>query len=931
MCIRDSNYHGAEGPTSSPITHLAGGIYNFDAWMFQGGGGYSSQLYWNIGDGEVIVPSSAFPSDSNLPKETQSLTWSEATLALQSGRVGQIFNLSATSDADTSVVAYGTETSDTCEITGDDMNQVKIIDDSGPCTFFASSEETTDIESASPISRSITTMAGYGITIANTDLAGALPYYVDNYVPGEGYVANNNRTVAGTSNVPDPQSNTVDLYCVPQDRDLSPILLASNIALNESGAFETSVEIPRNIGAVSGCKLAGAVTGQAVVDTWDSLQSDPIRPIVIETVLTNDVVTDVSIDYWGAEGRASYGLDWWCPNCSMYAANENGSFAVENQRNPMAVDTVNHSLWSYSGMHNPMAENDNFKLPDPSDANSTIDYSDFTIDGQPVYTSKMALELGVSFGEVQPSVDVRVQTYEPTGAFIITETSPLWRCTVDGSKLWSDDCGNVIQAPVTMTRVTTIQPTGTSYYIEDKYVSTDGQAHTLVTASEIHSSSPENLQIKITSGINNPMSDYRLVEQNQNLAGKGTSLNILAKFDGEGRMQDNETVGSASFSPSPTRFVTANRGPNESSAYGMNAVYENQQIPANGNPVSLRQAYTIVRDEANAEEARLSATAFLGSGLSMLGQRITFDSLESHSIVQRSMTLRGHSSAELKIAYASTTPLVCSVGAGSHVDETTSAPVTFIRAGTCRLTASQAGNQYFRSATSAVEFTVLLSAPSISRSVTATIAGKAATVRWIAPVDSGGSPIAKYVVTATATSGSHVVTTTVNRVGNNVTPTSTVLSNLRQGVTYQVTVTAMNAAVGSQTGLSSSATNAVTIKILGVVYSSGMKWEVTGKKPVKVGNTLSVAKGTWAGSGITYKYQWFRCAKTFAGTGSTGVATKITTTGSGKCVAISKATAATYKLVAADKGKFVVASIKGVNSSLPAGLTMYTKSTTVVK
>ena len=101
--------------------------------------------------------------------------------------------------------------------------------------------------------------------------------------------------------------------------------------------------------------------------------------------------------------------------------------------------------------------------------------------------------------------------------------------------------------------------------------------------------------------------------------------------------------------------------------------------------------------------------------------------------------------------------------------------------------------------------------------------------------------------------------------------------------------------------------------------------------PVKVGNTLSATKGTWTGTGIVYKYQWYRCAKAFTVAGTTGVAAKITTAGAGKCLAIAKATAATYKLAAADKGKFIAVSIKGSNAGLAAGVTMYTKSTAAVK
>jgi hypothetical protein len=613
----------------------------------------------------------------------------------------------------------------------------------------------------------------------------------------------------------------------------------------------------------------------------------------------------------------------------MHAANENGSFAVANQRNPMAVDTVNHSMWSYAGTHNPMSVNDNFKLVDPRDSAATVDYSDFTVDGQPVYTAKMAMDLGSTFGSDYPAIDVRVGTDSQTGAYIITESSPLWRCTTDGAKLWSSNCGDVIKAPVEMTRITTLQPTGTSYYIEDSYISTDSNSHTLVTASEMYSTSAANLQFKITAGIEHPMANFDYVAQSQNIVGTGSTMKILTKFDGAGDVADNTVIGSASFSPSPTRFVTAKTGPNDTSAHGMNVVYADQVLPANGHAVTLRQAYTVARDDSTAQEASVTASAFLSSGRSVLGQRISVDSVEDRDFSDATTTIRGSSTASLPIAYSSTTPRVCSVGSSTLNGQVSQATVTFAGAGTCHINAAQPGNDYFLAATSQTEFSVRLSAPSLPRNVTSVISGSKATINWLEPENSGGSAISKYVVTAT--SGVEIKTVTVNRVGNGVTPTSAIFTTLRQGVTYQVTVTATNVGVGSQTELTSSASRAVSVKLPTVIYVSGLKWTVVGNKPVKVGNTLSATKGTWAGAGITYKYEWYRCAKIYSTPGTTGVATTVPKTGAGKCVVIAKATAATYKLVAADKGKFIVLSTKAVNAGLAAGVTMYTKSTEAVK
>jgi len=76
----------------------------------------------------------------------------------------------------------------------------------------------------------------------------------------------------------------------------------------------------------------------------------------------------------------------------------------------------------------------------------------------------------------------------------------------------------------------------------------------------------------------------------------------------------------------------------------------------------------------------------------------------------------------------------------------------------------------------------------------------------------------------------------------------------------------------------------------------------------KVGSSLTAAKGTWTGNPApTFTYSWYRC--TVAGNAATAAPAA-----SAKCSVIAKATAASYKLVAADKGKFVRALVKATNS-----------------
>jgi len=76
----------------------------------------------------------------------------------------------------------------------------------------------------------------------------------------------------------------------------------------------------------------------------------------------------------------------------------------------------------------------------------------------------------------------------------------------------------------------------------------------------------------------------------------------------------------------------------------------------------------------------------------------------------------------------------------------------------------------------------------------------------------------------------------------------------------------------------------------------------------KVGKSLTVAKGTWSGTPApTFTYSWYRCTVA----GKVGTAAPAA---SAKCSVIAKATSASYKLVAADKGKYVRALVKATNS-----------------
>ncbi|MEY2677190.1 MAG: Stenotrophomonas phage [Actinomycetota bacterium] len=91
----------------------------------------------------------------------------------------------------------------------------------------------------------------------------------------------------------------------------------------------------------------------------------------------------------------------------------------------------------------------------------------------------------------------------------------------------------------------------------------------------------------------------------------------------------------------------------------------------------------------------------------------------------------------------------------------------------------------------------------------------------------------------------------------------------------------------------------------------------------KVGKILTARNGTWTGTApIAYTYKWYRCTLI-------GKAVAVTApTSANKCTVIAGATKSTYKLVAADKGKYVRVLVTAKN---PVGTAYSLSKTTVTK
>ena len=78
----------------------------------------------------------------------------------------------------------------------------------------------------------------------------------------------------------------------------------------------------------------------------------------------------------------------------------------------------------------------------------------------------------------------------------------------------------------------------------------------------------------------------------------------------------------------------------------------------------------------------------------------------------------------------------------------------------------------------------------------------------------------------------------------------------------------------------------------------------------KVGAKITLTKGTFTGTApVTYKYTWYRCSAMSA------TPTAIAPVGNAKCVVIAGQSAASYKAVAADKGKYIRAMVTATNSA----------------
>ncbi|MFK0274923.1 putative Ig domain-containing protein [Ensifer sp. NPDC090286] len=169
-------------------------------------------------------------------------------------------------------------------------------------------------------------------------------------------------------------------------------------------------------------------------------------------------------------------------------------------------------------------------------------------------------------------------------------------------------------------------------------------------------------------------------------------------------------------------------------------------------------------------------------------QTITFANPGSQNY-GTSPTLTASASSSLPVSFTSSTTAVCTVGSGGLL--------AFGSAGTCTISADQTGDgTYLAAVTVTQSFTVNAVSPGAPTGAVATAGDSQASIAFVAPVNTGGAPISRYVVTSSP-----------GGLTGDATSSPVVVAGLTNGMSYTFTVVAEN---GSTPGPASAASNAVT-------------------------------------------------------------------------------------------------------------------------
>lgn len=177
-----------------------------------------------------------------------------------------------------------------------------------------------------------------------------------------------------------------------------------------------------------------------------------------------------------------------------------------------------------------------------------------------------------------------------------------------------------------------------------------------------------------------------------------------------------------------------------------------------------------------------------------------------------SPTLTATSDSGLPVTFTSENPDIATI--------TPTGTLTFLKAGSVKIDANQAGNdEYSAAPTASQTFTVNAVVPSVPANIHAAAGNQQATISFNEPSD-GGSPVTGYTVTATPTSGSPVIA--------HGTSSPITVTGLNNGTNYTFVVTAANSAGTSAASASASATPSAPVPPPSPVYPAPTVTQITG-------------------------------------------------------------------------------------------------------
>lgn len=258
-------------------------------------------------------------------------------------------------------------------------------------------------------------------------------------------------TVTGTTNSTDPASDTVDIDCYSDDGStgIDEGTLVSNVGLNSSGGFSTTVRYGdmENTGSTASCRLRAVPAGTQPTAGLASFAGPRVLLAYMAT----------RWDYYnGGEAIETYGL---------YAP----QLGAANMYQPLSGYGLQYSFLFDPSVFGQYAGNEAFGDSGFNGDDYVNDYSgDIEVDGSTAYLADFTAgydgpgQGGLTFSATQnPSNgDMTIKEADPISLYDYTSNSYVSSGVEDQRTITQTDNGHIV-------------------YIDDRYSSTDGQAHTV--------------------------------------------------------------------------------------------------------------------------------------------------------------------------------------------------------------------------------------------------------------------------------------------------------------------------------------------------------------------------------------------------------------------------------------------------------------------